>query len=74
MDEVLYVVPSSQGSCVFSISNFACNRTPDSSRFWPGPVKLGVDQPSYDKQFVRNYLTENGLKGKPDVRILPALR
>jgi len=45
--------------------------TPDSSRFWPAPVKVGVDQPSFDKQFVRDYLTENGLKGKKGVE-LPA--
>lgn len=31
--------------------------TPDSSRFWPaGGYAPGRDQPSFDKQFVRNYL------------------
>lgn len=31
--------------------------TPDSSRFWPlDGYEPGRDQPSYDKQFVRNYL------------------
>ena len=31
--------------------------TPDSSRFWPADTyEPGHDQPSYDKQFVRNYL------------------
>jgi phosphoribosylaminoimidazole-succinocarboxamide synthase len=31
--------------------------TPDSSRFWEASLhKPGTDQPSYDKQFVRNYL------------------
>jgi phosphoribosylaminoimidazole-succinocarboxamide synthase len=31
--------------------------TPDSSRFWPlEGYAAGKDQPSYDKQFVRNYL------------------
>ena len=31
--------------------------TPDSSRFWPAEgYAPGQDQPSYDKQFVRNYL------------------
>ncbi|HPU25358.1 MAG TPA: phosphoribosylaminoimidazolesuccinocarboxamide synthase [Phycisphaerae bacterium] len=31
--------------------------TPDSSRFWPADVyKPGHDQPSFDKQYVRNYL------------------
>lgn len=45
--------------------------TPDSSRFWPSPVKLGEEQPSFDKQFVRDYLTREGLKGKQGVG-LPA--
>ena len=31
--------------------------TPDSSRFWPKDAyKSGVPQPSFDKQFVRDYL------------------
>src|SRR5262249_13836721 len=31
--------------------------TPDSSRFWPADqYHSGRDQPSYDKQYVRNYL------------------
>jgi phosphoribosylaminoimidazole-succinocarboxamide synthase len=31
--------------------------TPDSSRFWPGDsYKPGGPQPSYDKQFVRDWL------------------
>jgi len=31
--------------------------TPDSSRFWPkGKYEPGKDQPSFDKQFVRDYL------------------
>ena len=31
--------------------------TPDSSRFWPlAQYQLGRAQPSFDKQFVRNYL------------------
>ncbi len=33
--------------------------TPDSSRFWPADqYKPGQDQPSFDKQIVRNYLQE----------------
>jgi phosphoribosylaminoimidazole-succinocarboxamide synthase len=33
--------------------------TPDSSRFWPAAeYEIGHDQPSYDKQYVRNYLQE----------------
>ena len=32
--------------------------TPDSSRFWPADVyEPGRDQDSFDKQYVRNYLT-----------------
>lgn len=35
--------------------------TPDSSRFWEkSKYKPGQDQPSYDKQFVRNYLLSTG--------------
>ena len=34
--------------------------TPDSSRFWPGDLyEEGKDQPSFDKQFVRDWLTAN---------------
>ncbi|MFW6060182.1 MAG: phosphoribosylaminoimidazolesuccinocarboxamide synthase [Phycisphaeraceae bacterium] len=33
--------------------------TPDSSRFWPADqYEIGRDQPSFDKQYVRNYLQE----------------
>lgn len=42
--------------------------TPDSSRFWPASTyKVGQSQPSFDKQGLRNWLTENGLKGKEGV-------
>ena len=35
--------------------------TPDSSRFWPQKTyRVGQDQPSLDKQIVRNYLLESG--------------
>lgn len=35
--------------------------TPDSSRFWPADQYTpGRGQPSYDKQFVRDWLTESG--------------
>jgi phosphoribosylaminoimidazole-succinocarboxamide synthase len=31
--------------------------TPDSSRFWPADqYEIGRDQPSFDKQYLRNYL------------------
>ena len=34
--------------------------TPDSSRFWPGDSYApGADQPSFDKQYVRDWLTAN---------------
>ncbi|OUO92522.1 phosphoribosylaminoimidazolesuccinocarboxamide synthase [Gordonibacter sp. An230] len=34
--------------------------TPDSSRFWPGDeYEAGKDQPSFDKQFVRDWLSAN---------------
>lgn len=39
--------------------------TPDSSRFWQSSkYEVGRDQDSYDKQFLRNWLTESGLAGK----------
>ncbi|KAH7126891.1 phosphoribosylaminoimidazole-succinocarboxamide synthase [Dendryphion nanum] len=44
--------------------------TPDSSRFWPKDTweeNLGKAQPSFDKQFLRDWLTENKLKGKDGV-------
>lgn len=46
---------------------YKCFRTPDSSRFWPAPVVVGEEQPSYDKQYIRDHLTANGLKGKSGV-------
>ena len=34
--------------------------TPDSSRFWPGDLyEEGKNQPSFDKQFVRDWLSAN---------------
>lgn len=44
--------------------------TPDSSRFWPAATyKVGQGQDSFDKQYLRNWLVDNNLKGKPDVTI-----
>ncbi len=41
--------------------------TPDSSRFWPvDQYEPGRDQPSFDKQYVRNYLEELVKAGKWD--------
>ncbi|KAF2717920.1 phosphoribosylaminoimidazolesuccinocarboxamide synthase [Polychaeton citri CBS 116435] len=42
--------------------------TPDSSRFWPAEkYEIGRAQESYDKQFLRDWLTKEGLKGKDGV-------
>ncbi|KAI1391950.1 phosphoribosylaminoimidazole-succinocarboxamide synthase [Hypoxylon trugodes] len=44
--------------------------TPDSSRMWPKDrYEPGRDQESFDKQFLRNWLTENGLQGKEGVEV-----
>jgi phosphoribosylaminoimidazole-succinocarboxamide synthase len=46
--------------------------TPDSSRFWPADqYKIGRPQPSFDKQYVRDYLTEVGWDRKPPAPELP---
>jgi len=46
--------------------------TPDSSRFWPkATYKVGQDQPSLDKQIVRNYLLESGWDQTPPGPALP---
>ncbi|KAI1272522.1 hypothetical protein F5Y07DRAFT_403346 [Xylaria sp. FL0933] len=42
--------------------------TPDSSRFWPAAdYAPGRDQKSFDKQYLRDWLTGQGLKGKEGV-------
>lgn len=47
--------------------------TPDSSRFWDAAQwQPGTEAPSFDKQYVRDYLTNSGLKGKLDVRDPPS--
>ncbi len=47
--------------------------TPDSSRFWPAnDYKPGKEQPSFDKQFVRDYLDEIEFDRTPPGPILPA--
>ncbi|KAG7661563.1 ADE1 [[Candida] subhashii] len=44
--------------------------TPDSSRFWNAKTfELGKSQDSYDKQFLRDWLTSNGLAGKDGVKM-----
>ena len=46
--------------------------TPDSSRFWPADVyEPGHGQPSFDKQFVRDWLTEAGWNREPPAPALP---
>lgn len=47
--------------------------TPDSSRFWPkADYRPGRSQPSFDKQFVRDYLERIGWNKQPPVPTLPA--
>jgi phosphoribosylaminoimidazole-succinocarboxamide synthase len=46
--------------------------TPDSSRFWPADsYKPGANPPSYDKQYVRDYLETLGWNKKPPAPKLP---
>ena len=46
--------------------------TPDSSRFWPADVyEPGHDQPSFDKQYVRNYLETLAWNKTPPGPVLP---
>lgn len=44
--------------------------TPDSSRFWPkDSYAIGRGQSSFDKQFLRDWLVSEGLRGKEGVRM-----
>jgi phosphoribosylaminoimidazole-succinocarboxamide synthase len=46
--------------------------TPDSSRFWPADkYEAGRSQPSFDKQFVRDWLNESGWDREPPPPSLP---
>ena len=46
--------------------------TPDSSRFWPRETyKPGGPQPSFDKQFVRDWLEASGWNKQPPAPALP---
>jgi phosphoribosylaminoimidazole-succinocarboxamide synthase len=48
--------------------------TPDSSRYWPSDgYQPGAAQPSFDKQFVRDYLESVGWNKKPPAPELPDL-
>jgi phosphoribosylaminoimidazole-succinocarboxamide synthase len=47
--------------------------TPDSSRFWPADsYVVGKNPPSYDKQYVRDWLEASGWKKSPPAPELPA--
>ncbi|HEY6094259.1 MAG TPA: phosphoribosylaminoimidazolesuccinocarboxamide synthase [Gallionellaceae bacterium] len=47
--------------------------TPDSSRFWPADqYKVGSNPPSYDKQFVRDWLEASGWNKKAPAPRVPA--
>jgi phosphoribosylaminoimidazole-succinocarboxamide synthase len=46
--------------------------TPDSSRFWPADeYHTGRSQPSFDKQFVRDWLSQSGWNKEPPAPSLP---
>ncbi len=47
--------------------------TPDSSRFWPADqYRTGENPPSFDKQYVRDWLTASGWNKRPPAPELPA--
>jgi phosphoribosylaminoimidazole-succinocarboxamide synthase len=47
--------------------------TPDSSRFWPvDQYRPGANPPSFDKQYVRDYLEQSGWNKRPPAPQLPA--
>ncbi|MDC8774182.1 phosphoribosylaminoimidazolesuccinocarboxamide synthase [Roseateles albus] len=47
--------------------------TPDSSRYWPvESYQVGINPPSYDKQFVRDWLEQAEVGGKPWGKTAPA--
>jgi phosphoribosylaminoimidazole-succinocarboxamide synthase len=46
--------------------------TPDSSRFWPAAeYRIGISPPSFDKQFVRDWLETQSWNKKPPAPRLP---
>ena len=46
--------------------------TPDSSRFWPADsYRVGISPPSFDKQFIRDYLESLGWNKRPPGPRLP---
>ena len=47
--------------------------TPDSSRFWPATeYRVGISPPSFDKQFVRDFLEQQNWNKTPPAPHLPA--
>jgi phosphoribosylaminoimidazole-succinocarboxamide synthase len=47
--------------------------TPDSSRFWPADqYRVGTNPPSFDKQFVRDWLETSGWNKRPPAPKIPA--
>jgi phosphoribosylaminoimidazole-succinocarboxamide synthase len=47
--------------------------TPDSSRFWPAEsYSVGMNPPSFDKQFVRDWLESSGWNKQPPAPEIPA--
>ena len=74
--------PSAASSSPTRNSNSACwadeliwideALTPDSSRFWPADQYApGKAQPSFDKQYVRDYLERIGWNKQPPAPALP---
>jgi phosphoribosylaminoimidazole-succinocarboxamide synthase len=47
--------------------------TPDSSRYWPADgFEPGGSQPSFDKQYVRDWATQSGWDKRPPAPAIPA--
>ena len=46
--------------------------TPDSSRFWPADsYQVGTNPPSFDKQFMRDWLENSGWNKEPPAPVIP---
>ena len=55
---------------VLTLGDEVC--TPDSSRFWPADTyAVGQGQPSFDKQFVRDWATNSGWDKNPPAPEIP---
>src|SRR5438552_16002360 len=47
--------------------------TPDSSRYWPrDKYRPGTTPPSFDKQYVRDFMDSTGWKHEPPARRMPS--